>query len=60
MPTFLKDNAAATPVRIVGNNPTVSTKSVAPLRSVDNKSIPFLIVSESITLNQNSWAWFCN
>lgn len=41
MPTFLKDNAAPIPVRIVGNNPTVSTKSVVPLIRVDNKSIPY-------------------
>jgi hypothetical protein len=35
MPTFLKDNAAPIPVRIVCNNPTVSTKSVVPLSRVD-------------------------
>lgn len=40
----------------VGRIPIVSTKSVAPFVKFVNKSIPFLIVSESMTLNQKSCA----
>ena len=35
MPTFLNDNAVPIPVRIVGNNPTLSTKLVVLLSKVD-------------------------
>ena len=58
LPTLLKDKAALKAVAIVGIAPRVSTNLVAPSINDVNKVIPVFIVSESITVYQNSCALF--